>query len=72
MAQYTRLSLPEINQILGDELTQLNDAYDRNPTPENRRLAQAALIGRCSNMAAHAVLGVLHRVEQLEAQHGRD
>ena len=64
---YKPIPLPELNQILGDELVQLNDAYDRDPSPENRRRYQAALIGRCSSMAAHAVLGVVHRVEHLEA-----
>ena len=70
---YKPIPLPELNQILGDELVQATDAYDRDPTPGNRSIYHAALVRRCANMAAHAVLGVLHRVEQLEAaRHGGD
>jgi|GEM_PF-6840026 len=58
--------------LLGDELTEAIDAYAKDPTAENLSNFSAALVGRCSSMAAAAVVALYERVAQLEAARDGD
>ena len=52
--------------LLGDELTEAIDAYAKEPTAENLSNFSAALVGRCSSMAAALpfAVGIIGQLQQ--------
>lgn len=56
------------DRVLGDPLVKAIDALVEHPSRDTLREHDALLIGRCTEMAASAVLGTHLRIDELESK----